>query len=601
MTINSSKKWLGVEELEYLAFHGHEKEVCANYITIPETERHNYDNHYILYGVIRGGIDILNAVGKLEPKNEKLYFNLVEVCVHRHIEFAKQTESFSRELFQSILIWVDYLNGGGFFQKVEVLIRNIEDLDIRKYPDLYVRATLHKAYLFNSQGKKKQGLEILSYLSQRPYLLVERNMWPTFFKEAAFSSLENGVISDYKIYIFHGLSLFFVDEEKRLFFIQQIIYMHRNIFQVLVSKEVAFLDKLNFVFHLPLYIILRTFLRKIPSFTSISKYFALSYLYLYNYFIKNKNYLIEGDINISEKISDKQGILITRAMGGIGDLLMMTPGFYALKQKYPKRAIYLAIPKRYFSIFSGNSDVKLVDIENDVFTPKDFYRWFNFTDCPAARVESRTVPNVKQNRIDIFARALGLGWYQVLRMKKQPRYFLSQEEIEFREKFWKDNELDNKKVIGVHLSCADTYRNYPYMPELVKALNEKFQVLLFDGKQIHGYYFDNVIKIDSFSLRNAFALATYCNVIIAPDSSFVHFAGSFDIPCIALFGPTDGKLRTKDYKNCHVLTVKEKLNCVPCWRNENIPCKLTGGKGSVCMEGIYSEEIVDLCVEISRV
>jgi ADP-heptose:LPS heptosyltransferase len=81
----------------------------------------------------------------------------------------------------------------------------------------------------------------------------------------------------------------------------------------------------------------------------------------------------------------------------------------------------------------------------------------------------------------------------------------------------------------------------------------------------------------------------------------VHFAGSFDIPCIALFGPTDGKLRTKDYKNCHVLTVKEKLNCVPCWRNENIPCKLTGGKGSVCMEGIYSEEIVDLCLEISTI
>jgi len=47
----------------------------------------------------------------------------------------------------------------------------------------------------------------------------------------------------------------------------------------------------------------------------------------------------------------KRNILVTRAMGGIGDLLMLTPALHLLKQKYPAEEIHLAVPRQYSRYF----------------------------------------------------------------------------------------------------------------------------------------------------------------------------------------------------------------------------------------------------------
>jgi ADP-heptose:LPS heptosyltransferase len=270
-------------------------------------------------------------------------------------------------------------------------------------------------------------------------------------------------------------------------------------------------------------------------------------------------------------------------MGGIGDLLTMTPGIHALRKKYPGKEIHFAIPKRYFSVFANNPDVKLIDIEKDDFDYRDYQKWFNLTDCPAARVESLTAPRVKRSRVDIFARALGIRGMRFRRMDRRPRYFLAEEEKAFRESFWWEHGLIGQPVVGVQLHADETYRDYPYMEQLVEKISRRYKVLVFDAKPIEGYDFENVIKVDSYSIRQAFALAGGCDMIIAPDSAFLHLSAAFNIPCVGLFGPIDGRVRTKDYPLCEYLDARGSLNCVACWRNETIPCKLTNMRTSVCM------------------
>jgi ADP-heptose:LPS heptosyltransferase len=177
-------------------------------------------------------------------------------------------------------------------------------------------------------------------------------------------------------------------------------------------------------------------------------------------------------------------------------------------------------------------------------------------------------------------------------MNRQPLYYINAHEKELQRLFWHQNRLNGKTVIGVQLHADESYRDYPHMKTLVKTLAERFSVLVFDGKPIEGYNFDNVIKIDSSSLREAFALASGCDFIIAPDSAFVHLAGALAIPCLALFGPIDGKLRTSDYPSVDYLDSSQHLGCVPCWRNESIPCKLTGMRQSACMMSIPVSDIV---------
>jgi ADP-heptose:LPS heptosyltransferase len=84
-------------------------------------------------------------------------------------------------------------------------------------------------------------------------------------------------------------------------------------------------------------------------------------------------------------------------------------------------------------------------------------------------------------------------------------------------------------------------------------------------------------------MREAFALASGCAALVSPDSAFLHLAAALHIPAVALFGPTDGRVRAADYPHARVLDARETLRCVPCWRNEEIPCALTGLKASVCM------------------
>jgi ADP-heptose:LPS heptosyltransferase len=213
-------------------------------------------------------------------------------------------------------------------------------------------------------------------------------------------------------------------------------------------------------------------------------------------------------------------------------------------------------------------------------------------------VEARTAPKVKKGRIEIFARSLGAGFFGTRRMIKRPRYFVLPEERAYQTHFWKTHGLEGKKVIGIQLRADEVYRDYPHMRELVARVARDYRVLVFDAEKIHGLDGEYIIKVDNLPMRRAFALASACDAIVAPDSSFVHLAGALDIPCVGLYGPIDGKVRTQHYPKCKYLDVRSKLGCMPCWRNEQIPCKLTGMRASVCMVDISINEILNALTEV---
>jgi len=399
--------------------------------------------------------------------------------------------------------------------------------------------------------------------------------------------------------MFRGLRQFYWSIDLRRSFVDQLQTIYRNTLGLLTHRRVRMADKFLFLVHKLYFTSSRFRFLRVLGISSTIKLAVLGYVYLLNY-LRAETSIQDGILQrgnrpareVSRELrkrtngttrSKRMDFLVTRAMGGIGDLLMMTPGLRALKQKFPNDTIYLAIPTRYFPIFSGNNDVELVDIETLSLDHQQYRKWFNLTDCPASRTESRTAPHVKKSRIDIFARALGIGPFGRWRMDCRPLYFITEEEQLFQKRFWHAHRLDGKRVVGVQLHADETYRDYPHMESLAKTLAREMTVLLFDGKKIDGEYPDTVIKVDSGSLRNAFALARACDAVVAPDSAFVHFAAAFDIPCVGLYGPIDGKVRTKHYPSCTYVDVRSDLRCVPCWRNESISCKLTNMRGSVCM------------------
>jgi len=276
-------------------------------------------------------------------------------------------------------------------------------------------------------------------------------------------------------------------------------------------------------------------------------------------------------------------IVVTRAMGGIGDLLMMTPGLRALARKHPGREIWFAIPKGFHQLFYGFESIKTVDIDHLELYQENCFALHNLTECPASRVETSTLPDVKQNRIDIFAAAMGITPQELDVVGRTPIYAVTDEE-----RLWAINYLVQKKMkpgqlIGIQPFAADLYRNYPHMELLATKLAMSAPVLVFHNVPLQGYEDKNIFKIYKYPLRQSIALLSQCKILVTVDSSFLHIAAALQIDTISLFGPTNGKLRTNCYKNCHVVLGDDTINCHSCWRNNFVVCPRTYSNISKCL------------------
>jgi ADP-heptose:LPS heptosyltransferase/tetratricopeptide (TPR) repeat protein len=585
-------------ELEYIAFSGQSDIAHGVFRGIAKEMRPLYANKYVFHEVVKGGVKKLKtylAASAEEAANEEKAF--IDETVALFLGSSRQSGSCPRELFETLLLWADELTKLSLLREALHYYDEAAERNIAKFPDLYVRCLVGKAGVLNTLGKFRETESLLSSLARRPYRVTDRNLVPTLLFNLGQESLLKGNIAFYKSLLFQGLRHFYTDIKHRRQFVDQIRKTYRRSYKVLLSRNIAWSDKTIFFLHRLYFIAERFRFMRYIGVERMIRYATLGYVYGVNYLFRSWTppgpVVRNGHTNETvAQLSMRRNILITRAMGGIGDLLMMTPGIHALKQKHPQREIHLAIPRRYFPVFQNNSDVTLLDIEAETFDHFGYRKWFNFTDCPAARVESRTAPHVKKNRIELFARGLGLGRFTIGRMDKKPRYVVTPEERAFQQAFWTEHGIDGETVVGVQLHADEVYRDYPHMKQLIKRLAERYRVLVFDVEPIQGCDGANIIHVEGLPMRQAFALASACDAIIAPDSSFVHLAAAFDLPCVAMYGPIDGRLRTAEYPHCRILDARSRLGCMPCWRNDKIPCKLTNMRPSVCMADISLDEIM---------
>jgi len=582
-------------ELEHIAFIGQSEVAHGIFRSIAAERRAAFANKYVLSEVIVGGIRKLRtflAASAEEAANDEKEF--INETVELFVATAGRNGTTPRELFESLLLWSDELRKLSLLREALQYHDKALALGINKFPDLYMRCIIAKAHILQLTGKYREAEWLLGSLAERPYLITDRNLVPQLYFDLGQEALLRGNVSMYKRLLFRSLRHFSTRMETRKQIVDQIRTTYRYSLKVMLDRDISLTEKALYALHRTFFFLQDYRVVRVLGLARMMRAGLLGYVYALNYgrsSLKVSREMKNGDPG--DRAPERSCVLITRAMGGIGDLLMMTPALHALKRKYPNREIHLAIPRRYFPLFQGNTDVRLIDIEQEGLDPLAYKKWFNLTDCPAARVESRTAPKVKRTRIELFARSMGIGWWRTKRMAKLPRYFVTPEDKAFQQTFWREHRLMAETVIGVQLHSDEVYRDYPHMPQLVARLAHDYHVIVFDTERIDGLEGERIVKVEGLPMRKAFALAAACDAIVAPDSSFVHLAAALDVPCVGLYGPIDGELRTKHYPRCVFLDVRSKLGCLPCWRNDRIPCKLTNLRTSVCLADISVQEIVN--------
>jgi ADP-heptose:LPS heptosyltransferase len=288
----------------------------------------------------------------------------------------------------------------------------------------------------------------------------------------------------------------------------------------------------------------------------------------------------------------RRDVVVSRAQGGIGDLMMMTPGLRALSKRHSTR-VKLLIDKKYFDLFRNNPHVEVFDIDGPPIDVTGARAWRNLTMCPAARYESARRPFVKKGRVELFARGMGVGRVALYAHGWNAEYVLDDGQIQFRDAFLSTNGLGGRPVVGVQPYARDSYKDHEGIAHIIQALRADYDVIIFHHLETDLAKGPGAASTAGLSLAESIAVTSALHAMVCVDSAFLHVAAAFDVPVIAMFGPTDGKSFTRHHRRATVIHAPAPFPCSPCWRNEDLPCGLTGRFGpSPCIAAIKPEAVL---------
>lgn len=182
------------------------------------------------------------------------------------------------------------------------------------------------------------------------------------------------------------------------------------------------------------------------------------------------------------------------------------------------------------------------------------------------RRRSSEVHNVEYNLDSL--RKLGL---EVITSK--PRFYINRIHKEFADKFFDENGLNKRIVIGIN--PAGTWKTKVWYPEkfveLIKKLDKPYFALLFWGNEqekelalkIKSQSGNQVEIIPKTDLKYMAALTKKCTLFLTNDTGPMHIASALGVRVAAIFGPTNPLLQGPLNKNSVVIR-NDNLTCLGC-------------------------------------
>ena len=207
--------------------------------------------------------------------------------------------------------------------------------------------------------------------------------------------------------------------------------------------------------------------------------------------------------------------------------------------------------------------------------------------CPAGKYEAARRPFVKKGRMELFAKWHGSRQTRALPLRLGRRIFLDATQIAFRDRLHSRRgpgarPTDRRSAVRaqnlqgssgyrpIHRSAPERLRNHHISPR-------RNPFVRWPRRSP---------RPAASRLRSRSRWFRLFRRWFASDSAFLHAASAFDVPVIAMFGPTDGKLFTRHHRNATVISANKSFACAPCWRNEDLPAGSPGSSGQVLVSAL---------------
>ena len=270
---------------------------------------------------------------------------------------------------------------------------------------------------------------------------------------------------------------------------------------------------------------------------------------------------------VRRDIENIESIVLYRAVGGIGDAVMIVPAITALRKEYGKDAKIVIVTIPYCApIFFNNPDIDYV-VNAEQFTGVDACRdYFEklgslfitlSNPCPSSIYEASNEPNIYRSRQELFCEACGVQ-YKI----ENNRLFVTDH----------DNMVARKAIpfdqyVVVHCSSNSKFRDLPHYHTdyLIKLLSERLEpsnmgvVLISHGWKYKHHKRKNIIRVLQPPLSHTIAVINNSMGLIGSDSMGIHVAGALGLPSYGIFGMTNPEMRMaypkadwyRRYNRCH--------------------------------------------------
>ena len=172
----------------------------------------------------------------------------------------------------------------------------------------------------------------------------------------------------------------------------------------------------------------------------------------------------------------------------------------------------------------------------------------------------------------------------------------------------KDFNLEGKTLVGIHAGSAWPTKCWPMEKyvELISRLQTELgvQAVLVGGGQKDTDLGEKIVQLSKghaaslcgkTSLADLMALMSHFKLFITNDSGPMHIATAFDVPTLAIFGPTTRELGFFPYGEGHRVIEVKDLPCRPCALHGGRKCPLGHFK---CMNDISVDEVFNNAKEM---
>lgn len=185
-----------------------------------------------------------------------------------------------------------------------------------------------------------------------------------------------------------------------------------------------------------------------------------------------------------------------------------------------------------------------------------------------------------------------------------PRLFISEEYRIKAERFLSEHRIRQPYAVVAPGTVWETKR-YPVemMVEVVRKITYRFEnVVVIGGEKdlelVREFNVPDekvILAIGSLPIMSSAEIIKRASLLIANDSAPIHIASAFDVPTVAIFGPTVKNFGFYPYHKKSVVVEVEGLGCRPCSIHGGRRCPIVTFD---CMRIISPDEIVEKGLEL---